>query len=75
MPILAMPFVAPWGSLVAGVDRTRLVGPQYVIPIHDYALSDAGRDFMYGLAVAGLFDDTIELVNLTDFDSVTLTVQ
>jgi L-ascorbate metabolism protein UlaG (beta-lactamase superfamily) len=75
MPILAMPFVAPWGSLVAGVDRTRLVSPQYVIPIHDYALSDAGRDFMYGLAVASLFDDDIELVNLKDFDSVTLTVQ
>jgi L-ascorbate metabolism protein UlaG (beta-lactamase superfamily) len=74
MPILAMPFVAPWGSLVAGVDRTRLVSPQYVIPIHDHALSDAGRDFMYGLAVAGLFDDDIELVTIKDFDSATLTV-
>jgi hypothetical protein len=74
MPILAMPFAAPWGSLVAGVDRTRLVNPQYVVPIHDAFLSESGRDFMYGLAVAGLFDDDIELVNLKDFDSVTLSI-
>lgn len=74
MPILAMPFSAPWGSLVAGVDRTRLVNPKYVIPIHDWFISESGRDFMYGLAVAGLFDDDIELVHLKDFDSVTLSL-
>ncbi|MCL1588297.1 MAG: MBL fold metallo-hydrolase, partial [Actinomycetia bacterium] len=54
MPILAMPFTAPWGSLVDGVDRTRLVNPRFVIPIHDWAISPGGRDFMYGLAAAGL---------------------
>jgi L-ascorbate metabolism protein UlaG (beta-lactamase superfamily) len=75
MPILAMPFAAPWGSLVAGVDRTRLVAPSYVIPIHDFALSPEGRNFMYGLASAGLFDDAIELVTIEDFESATLTVQ
>lgn len=74
MPILAMPFTAPWGSLVAGVDRTRLVNPTYVIPIHDFALSTGGRRFMDGLAVAGLFDDDIELVTINDFDSVTLNI-
>jgi L-ascorbate metabolism protein UlaG (beta-lactamase superfamily) len=74
MPILAMPFAAPWGSLVAGVDRTRLVNPTYVIPIHDFALSAGGRSFMDGLAVAGLFDDDIELVTINDFDSVTLNI-
>jgi L-ascorbate metabolism protein UlaG (beta-lactamase superfamily) len=74
MPILAMPFAAPWGSLVAGVDRTRLVNPTYVIPIHDFALSVGGRSFMYGIAGAGLFDDDIELVTINDFDSVTLSV-
>jgi L-ascorbate metabolism protein UlaG (beta-lactamase superfamily) len=74
MPILAMPFAAPWGSLVAGVDRTRLVNPTYVIPVHDFALSTDGRNFMYGLATAGLFDDDIELVTINDFDSVTLSI-
>lgn len=74
MPILAMPFFAPWGSLVAGVDRTRLLKPTYVVPIHDFPLSAGGRSFMYGLASAGLFDDAIKLVTINDFDSVTLDV-
>lgn len=74
MPVLAMPFIAPWGSLVAGVDRTRLVQPTYVIPIHDAFLSDAGRDFMYALAVAGFANDDVELVHIKDFETVTLAV-
>jgi L-ascorbate metabolism protein UlaG (beta-lactamase superfamily) len=74
MPILAMPFAAPWGSLVAGVDRTRLVKPRYVIPIHDWFLSEGGKDFMYGLATAGLSEDDIELIHINDFESTTLSV-
>ncbi|GMQ94388.1 MAG: MBL fold metallo-hydrolase [Acidimicrobiia bacterium] len=74
MPILAMPFAAPWGSLVAGVDRTRLVRPTYVIPVHDWFLSVDGREFMYGLASAGFADDDIELLHIEDFTSTTLTV-
>jgi L-ascorbate metabolism protein UlaG (beta-lactamase superfamily) len=74
MPILAMPFAAPWGSLVGGVDRTRLVGPRIVIPIHDWFLSEGGKKFMYGLATAGLVADEIELVFLKDFETVTLAV-
>ena len=74
MPILAMPFAAPWGSLVDGVDRTKVVEPTYVIPIHDWFLSEGGKDFMYGLATAGFADTEIELVFLKDFESVTLTV-
>jgi L-ascorbate metabolism protein UlaG (beta-lactamase superfamily) len=74
MPILAMPFAAPWGSLVAGVDRTRLVKPRYVIPIHDWFLSDGGKEFMYGLATAGLVGDDIDLVHIKDFDTATLSV-
>jgi len=74
MPILAMPFAAPWGSLVDGVDRTKVVKPTYVIPIHDWFLSEGGKDFMYGLATAGFADSEIELVFLKDFESVTVTV-
>ncbi len=75
MPILAMPFIAPWGSLVSGVDRVRLVKPRYVIPIHDWFLSQGGRELMYRLAVAGLSQDDIEFVHIKDFDTVTLTVE
>ena len=75
MPILAMPFVAPWGSLTNGADRTRLVRPKYVIPIHDWFLSDGGRTVMYRLAKMALDEDGIELVQIEDFQSVTLEVE
>jgi L-ascorbate metabolism protein UlaG (beta-lactamase superfamily) len=74
MPILAMPFAAPWGSLVAGVDRTRLVQPRYVIPIHDWFLSEDGKTFMYRLAEMGLANDETELVHIKDFEKAELTV-
>ncbi|MDJ0792433.1 MAG: MBL fold metallo-hydrolase [Acidimicrobiia bacterium] len=74
MPILAMPFAAPWGSLTHGADRARLVKPQYVIPIHDWFLSDGGRTFMYRLAEMALAQDGIELVHIPDFETVTLSV-
>ena len=74
MPILAMPFIAPWGSLTVGVDRVRLTQPRYVIPIHDWFLSSDGAAFMYRLAEMGLADDDIDLIHIADFDSVTLGV-
>jgi L-ascorbate metabolism protein UlaG (beta-lactamase superfamily) len=74
MPILAMPFVAPWGSLTGGTDRARLTKPRYVIPIHDWFLSEGGRTVMYRLARTALAEDGIELVEVGDFESVTLEV-
>jgi L-ascorbate metabolism protein UlaG (beta-lactamase superfamily) len=74
MPILAMPFMAPWGSLVGGVDRARLVHPRFVVPIHDWPLSEGGRSFMYRLAALGLAGHDIQLVVIDDFASVTVTV-
>ena len=74
MPILAMPFIAPWGSLTAAVDRVRLNAPRYVIPIHDWFLSPDGAVFMYHLVKLGLANDDIELVTVDDFTSVTLSV-
>jgi hypothetical protein len=74
MPILAMPFVAPWGSLTNGTDRARLTKPRYVIPIHDWFLSESGRTFMYRLAKTALAEDGIELVEVGDFETVELAV-
>lgn len=74
MPILAMPFMAPWGSLVGGVDRARLVKAKHVIPIHDWPLSQGGRQFMYTLAGLGLKSDGIELAVIDDYESMTLAV-
>lgn len=72
MPILAMPFMAPWGSLVGGVDRARLVKAKHVIPIHDWPLSQGGRQFMYTLAGLGLKSDDIDLVVIDDFESTVI---
>ncbi len=74
MPILAMPFIAPWGSLTAATDRVRLVQPRYVIPIHDWFLSEPGRDIMYHLATGGLRADDIDLIQVKDYEPVTLSV-
>lgn len=74
MPILAMPFIAPWGSLTSGTDRARLVKPRYVIPIHDWFLSEGGRTVMYRLAKMALAEDGIELVEVGDFETVELEV-
>lgn len=72
MAILVMPFAAPWGSLTGGTDRTRLVKPSFVVPIHDWFLSEGGKTFMYGIARSVLARDGIELVVVDDFSSVTL---
>jgi len=69
-----MPFAAPWGSLTSGADRARLVKPRYVVPIHDWFLSDGGRAFMYRLAEMALAADGIELIQIEDFSSATITV-
>ena len=74
MPILAMPFVAPWGSLTSGADRARLVRPRYVVPIHDWFLSEPGKGFMYRLAHAALATDGIELIVIDDFSTVQLSL-
>jgi len=74
MPILAMPFAAPWGSVTNGADRARLVRPRYVIPIHDWFLSEPGRAFIYRLAKMALDQDGIELVQIGDFETVMLSV-
>ena len=72
MPILAMPFVAPWGSLTQAVDRVRLVKKRFAIPVHDWFLSDAGKAFMYRLADTALADDDIELIVIDDFSTTTI---
>ena len=48
MHILGMPFAAPWGwgSLTSDADRTGLVEDTYVIPIHDWFLSEGGKTSM-----------------------------
>ncbi len=36
MPILALPMIAPWGSLVAALELSIRLKPRVIIPIHDF---------------------------------------
>ncbi len=72
MPILAMPFAAPWGSLTGACDRVRLVHPKIVIPIHDWFLGEGGKKFFYRLASMAFEGTGTDLVVLDDFEPVEL---
>ena len=72
MPVLAIAFSPPWGSMTGAVQQARRVGPQYVVPIHDWHLSDDGRQFANQIATMSFQDDDITYVPLNDFEAVTL---
>jgi L-ascorbate metabolism protein UlaG (beta-lactamase superfamily) len=71
-PVLALPFVAPWGSTTAAVELCRKLKPQKVLPIHDWHLSADGRDWYYGFLGQVLSAEGIELVPLNDGQPVEL---
>lgn len=71
-PILALPLIAPWGSMTDGVEFARRVAPERVIMIHDFYLSDAGRARMRQMAKGVLADDGIELLDLDWGQSLTV---
>lgn len=70
-PVLALPLLTPWGSMTKSVEFARRLGPQQVIPIHDFYLSASGRQFATGLAGRVLAESGIELVPLDWGESFT----
>lgn len=71
-PILALPTVAPWGSMTAAVEYARRVRPERVILIHDFYLSEFGRARIRHMAGAALSNDGIEVLDLDWGQSLTL---
>jgi len=71
-PILALPMVAPWGSLTAAVEFARRVRPERVIMIHDFYLSEFGRARIRHMAGNVLSDDGIEVLDLDWGQSLTV---
>jgi len=71
-PIMALPLIAPWGSVTAAVDFARGVAPQQVIMIHDFYLSASGRARIRGMAGGVLQAHGIEMLDLDWGDSLTL---
>jgi L-ascorbate metabolism protein UlaG (beta-lactamase superfamily) len=45
--VLALPITAPWGSTVKAVNLALELGPQYVLPIHDWHYRDEARQQSY----------------------------
>lgn len=71
-PVLALPLITPWGTARKSVEFAERLGPQQVIPIHDFYLSASGRSFITTLVGGVLADLGIELIPLDWGDSATL---
>jgi len=71
-PVLALPFVTPWGTPYSQVGFAKRVGPRQVIPIHDFYLTDGGRDFLVGFVGGVLEAAGIEVVSLAPGESYTV---
>lgn len=63
-PILALPCIVPWGSMTASIAFAKRLAPRQVIPIHDFYLSDLGKQFVSNMATGVLAQADIEVVPL-----------
>lgn len=71
-PILALPLMAPWGSITQGVEFARSLKPSQVLPVHDFYLSPLGREFVAALAGGVLAEHGIELLDIKWGESFTV---
>ena len=60
------------GSTTKSVAFARRLGPDQVVPIHDFYLSASGREWITGLVRRVLADDGIEVVPLDWGDAYTV---
>ncbi len=48
--VLALPIQAPWGSMVAAVEKAARLKPKFVIPVHDWHWNEKARERLYEMA-------------------------
>ncbi len=70
--VMALPLMAPWGSVTRAVEFARRLGPARVVPIHDFYLAEQGRAWLRSMAGGVLRGDGIEVVDLDWGDSFTV---
>jgi L-ascorbate metabolism protein UlaG (beta-lactamase superfamily) len=70
-PVLALGLLTPWGSTTRSLEFARELAPHQAIPVHDFYLSDVGRQWIYGVAKHVLANDGIEVVTLDWGESYT----
>jgi len=73
-PVLALPLLPPWGSSTEAVAVARRLSPRFVIPIHDWHLSETGKKWLHGAVEPALAEEGITLLALDDFEAVTVDV-
>jgi L-ascorbate metabolism protein UlaG (beta-lactamase superfamily) len=71
-PIMALPLMAPWGSVTGAVEFARRLQPERVIMIHDFFMSDSGRARIRNLAKNVLAESGIEMLDLDWGDYLTV---
>ncbi len=71
-PIMALPLMAPWGSLTGAVEFAQRIGPERVLMIHDFFMSESGRERIRGMAKGALAAHGIELLDIDWGDSFTV---
>lgn len=71
-PVLALGLLTPWGSTTRSLEFAKGLAPKYVVPVHDFYLSDMGRRWIYSVAKAVLAEADIEVVTLDWGESFTV---
>ncbi len=71
-PIMALPLLAPWGSVTGAVEFARRIQPERVIMIHDFFMSESGRVRIRNLAKNVLAESGIEMLDLDWGDHLTV---
>lgn len=73
-PVLALPVTAPWGSTIRAANLAVELGPQYVLPIHDWHWNEAARENTYQLLQQELGKQGITFIPMKTGQSVVLDV-
>jgi L-ascorbate metabolism protein UlaG (beta-lactamase superfamily) len=71
-PVLAVPLMAPWGSITGAVEFASRLRPRIVIGIHDFYLTSDGRKFARNMARGALEAQGIEVADLDWGESLAL---
>jgi L-ascorbate metabolism protein UlaG (beta-lactamase superfamily) len=74
-PILALPVTAPWGSMVRAVNLAIELGPQYVLPIHDWHWREEAKSGMYDLMESVFSDKGIHFMKLKNGEPVVIKLE
>jgi L-ascorbate metabolism protein UlaG (beta-lactamase superfamily) len=71
-PVLALGLLTPWGTTFESLEFARKLRPRQVVPVHDFYLSNQGREWIYTTARNVLATDGIEFIPLGWGESCTV---